>query len=91
MVVGDGRGLHDTHEGVDGDGVVECAHSGHLERGHVEDVDTVQVTEELESLNTGSLLFTEGSVTYSRYPFPSSPLILIIRVRPPASAAPDPS
>lgn len=45
-----------THVGEDLDGVLDCAEAGGLEGAHVEDVDTLGLTDELEALDTSSLL-----------------------------------
>lgn len=45
-----------THVGEDLNGLVEGANTVGLEGGHVEDVDALDLTEELEALDTGSLL-----------------------------------
>ena len=62
-----------THKSEDLDRVVQCAETGDLERLHVENIDTVNVTEQLETLETGSLLLADvsGRPSYcmtQRYP-----------------------
>jgi hypothetical protein len=44
-----------TDERVHGDRVVDRTEAVDLERLHVENVDTLELTEELEALETGSL------------------------------------
>lgn len=53
----------DTYEALDLDGVVGGAEVGHLERLHVEDIDTLELAEQLETLETGSLLLVGGHLT----------------------------
>jgi len=48
-----------THVGEDLDGVLKSAEAVGLEGLHVEDVDTLDLTEELEALDTGGLLLAE--------------------------------
>jgi hypothetical protein len=47
--------------GADGDGVLHCAQAAGIEGGHVEDVDVVHLTENLETLDTGGLLEVGGN------------------------------
>ena len=87
MMMWDGRGpgrterlrdvefLCKTYQGVNHDGFIECAHAGHLDGFQVENVDTVEITQKLESLKTSCLLFTETSArTRTMHPFPLSRL-----------------
>jgi hypothetical protein len=48
-----------TYKRVDSDRVGHCAEAVNLERLHVENVDTLELTEKLETLKTGSLNLTE--------------------------------
>jgi hypothetical protein len=52
-----------THKRVDRDGLLDGAETGHLDRVHVEYVDTLELSEQLESLQTGSLLFTASNTS----------------------------
>lgn len=54
-----------TYQSVNHDGFVECAHAGHLDGFQVEDINTVEITQKLESLKTGCLLFTGVSAGWS--------------------------
>lgn len=52
-----------TYEALDLDRVLGGTEVGHLERLHVENVDTLELSEELETLKTGSLLLVGRHVT----------------------------
>lgn len=47
-----------THKRVDGNRVLNGTKSGNLERLHVENIDTLEITEEFESLETSRLVLT---------------------------------
>lgn len=49
--------------GADGDGVLHCAQAARVERAHVEDVNALHLAENLETLETGSLLEVGGHGT----------------------------
>lgn len=53
----------DTYEALDLDRVLSGTEVGHLQRLHVENVDTLELSEKLESLKTGSLLLVGGHLT----------------------------
>lgn len=53
----------DTYEALDLDGVLGGTEVGHLERLHVEDIDTLELSEQLETLKTGGLLLVGGDLT----------------------------
>lgn len=48
---------------ADGDGVLHCAQAAGVEGTHVEDVDTIHLAENLETLQTSSLLEVRGDGT----------------------------
>lgn len=47
--------------GPDGDGVLDCAKAAGVEGAHVEDVDALHLTEDLETLKTSGLLEVGGN------------------------------
>jgi len=57
------NGTQITYEALDLDRVVSGSEVGHLEWFHVEDIDTLELSEELESLKTSSLLLVGGHFT----------------------------
>lgn len=53
------QGVEITYQRVDRDRVLRGSNPRHLHRLHIEDIDTFEFTEELKSLETCGLLFTE--------------------------------
>jgi hypothetical protein len=49
--------------GADGDGVLQCAQAACVEGRHVENIDALHLTENLETLETGGLLEIGGDGT----------------------------
>lgn len=73
---------HNTHKRVDGNRVFNGTKSSNLERLHVENIDTLEVTEEFESLETSGLALTahaSASIhpTFPFHIFTVSPLLRI--------------
>ena len=52
-----------TYEALDLNGVLGGTEVGHLERLHVEDIDTLELSEQLETLETGGLLLISWDLT----------------------------
>lgn len=61
---------HNTHKRVDGNRVLNGTKSGDLERLHVENIDTLEITEEFESLKASRLILTAHASASIHLTFP---------------------
>lgn len=56
-------GSSNTYEALDLDRVLGSTEVGHLKRLHVENIDALELSEQLETLETGGLLLVGGDLT----------------------------